>query len=227
MKLRNRRDDRPSPVGVGVRFLRERPSTVVPLLRRETELSVERPLGSGGVARLTARFAAPAEGRPPTMTELRAALDELTGELDALVGAPLAAAPVARPDREVRELIETYRPRQRELLEVLRDDGELTSGEYARLRDHLERRGAEPAAPPPARPEPVPEAPIAAAPLAAERSLPPARPVPELLETFQITSLKQAGAVRARRQISFAEYMALKRHFESAEPGSGRSPGPE
>ena len=208
-----------------VRFLRRRPSAAVPLHRRETELSVERPLGGGGVARLTARFAAPPDGSSPTPAELRTALDGLAAELDAIVGLPLAAAPVDRADRELRELIETYRPRQQELLDVLRDDGELTVGEYARLREHLARQPVAPAAPLP-RAEPVPEAPIAAAPIAADRSLPPARPVPELLETFQITSLKQAGAVRARRQISFAEYMALKRHFESAGGGSDRDPRP-
>jgi hypothetical protein len=60
-------------------------------------------------------------------------------------------------------------------------------------------------------------------PLAAEPKLPPARPVPELLRTFQIASLRQAGAVRARRQISFAEYMALKRHFESTD-GDAKPP---
>jgi hypothetical protein len=49
--------------------------------------------------------------------------------------------------------------------------------------------------------------------------------VPELLRTFQIETLRQAGAVRARRQISFEEYMALKRHFEAASAGpDGRSP---
>ena len=195
----------------------------MPLHRRETELSVERPLGNGGVARLTARFAAAPDGAAPTPAELRTTLDALAAELDGIVGLPLAALPAERVDRELRELIETYRPRQQELLDVLRDDGELTGGEYARLREYLSHPRSSPAAPsPPARSEPVPEAPIAAAPIAAERSLPPARPVPELLETFQITSLKQAGAVRARRQISFAEYMALKRHFENTEPGLDR-----
>jgi hypothetical protein len=37
------------------------------------------------------------------------------------------------------------------------------------------------------------------------------------LRVYQINSLKQAGAVRARREISFSEYMALKRHFQEAE----------
>jgi hypothetical protein len=192
----------------------------MPLSRRETELSVERPLGPGGpaagVARLTVRFAPAPGGADPTPSELRAALVALTADLDAIVGPPLAAAPAARPDRELAELIETYRPRQRELVDLLRDDGEITPSEHDRLIAHLAERPAG-TLPPPRTPEPVPDQPIAAAPIGSERSLPPARPVPELLKLYQIASLKQAGAVRARRQISFAEYMALKRHFEEAE----------
>jgi hypothetical protein len=49
--------------------------------------------------------------------------------------------------------------------------------------------------------------------------------VEELLHTYQITSLRQAGAVRARRQISFDEYMSLKRHFAASEAGAP-DPGP-
>jgi len=202
----------------------------MPLARRETELSVERPLGPGGpsagVARLTIRFQAGAGGAEPTPSELRAALVALTADLDAIVGPPLAAAPAARPDRDLSELIETYRPRQRELVDLLREEGEITPSEHDRLVEHLRTTSAR-SAPTGRPPEPVPDQPIAAAPIGAERSLPPARPVPELLQAYQITSLKQAGAVRARRQISFAEYMALKRHFEQSEAGdasAGRAP---
>ena len=39
---------------------------------------------------------------------------------------------------------------------------------------------------------------------------------------YAVDSLKQAGAVRARREISFAEYMALKRHFQEAEANGER-----
>jgi hypothetical protein len=192
----------------------------MPIPRRETELSVERPIGlpgtPGGVARLTVRFAAAPDGSGPTVTDLRAALEAITGELEALVGPPLAAAPVGRPDRELSELVETYRPRQRELVDLLRDDGEITAGEHARLVQHLGARRAD-AVSEARPPESVLDRPIAAAPIAAERTLPPARPVAELLRMYEIASLKQAGAVRARRQISFAEYMALKRHFEDLE----------
>jgi len=183
------------------------------------------PGGAGGVARLTVRFPAGPDGSGPTPAELRATLVALTEELEALVGPPLAAAPVGRTDRDLPELVETYRPRQRELVDLLRDDGEITPAEHARLVQYV---GDRPVAsvPEPKALEPVPDRPIAAAPIGAERSLPPARPVAELLRTYQIVSLKQAGAVRARRQISFAEYMALKRHFETAETeakGSGSS----
>jgi hypothetical protein len=204
----------------------------VTVRRREVELSIERPVGPGAppgsVARLAARFDTGPGGEGPSPAELRVALDQLSADLDGLVGPLLAAAPVARPDRELNELVETYRPRQKDLVDLLRDDGELTPGEHGLLIAYLGRLPAA-AAPPPRRAEaptehPLAAVPIAAAPVAAERSLPPARPVPELLRTYQIDSLRQAGAVRARRQISFAEYMALKRHFEEAEQRTRSAP---
>jgi len=193
----------------------------VALRRREVELSVERPLGPepapGAVVRLSARFEVPDGATGPTPAELAAALDGLRADLDALVGAPLAAAPIPRSDRELGELVEAYHPRQRELIDLLRDEGEITTAEHARLAEYLGREGA-PRAPP--RPvEPPAPAPIAAVPLAAVPAE-SGRPVAELLRTYQISNLKQAGAVRARRQISFSEYMALKRHFEPSEPSA-------
>ena len=188
------------------------------LRRREVELSVERSAGPGEAAervRLTARFE-PADGTGPAPRELAEALERLRADLDALVGPPLAAAGIDRPDRELAELVNAYRPRQRELVDLLRDEGEITAGEQARLREYLAAGGL-PVPEPLALPvrSPVEDQPIAAMPIVAERGPDGARAVPELLRTYQIESLKQAGAVRARRQISFAEYMALKRHFEA------------
>jgi hypothetical protein len=186
---------------------------------REIELSVERPLGpegpAAGVARLSLRFDLDAEGKGPTPSELAAALDGLKADLDALVGLPIAGAGISRPDRDLTELIETYRPRQRELVDLLRGEGQLTPGEHALLVAYLPGQSAEPApAPLPGR---LADRPIAAVPIAADRFPDTSRPVPLLLREYQITSLRQAGAVRARRQISFSEYMALKRHFEELE----------
>ncbi len=200
----------------------------MPLRRREIELSVERPIGPvpspGAVVRLTARFESGEDGRGPTPSELAAALEALKADLDALVGPPIAAAPIARGDRELTELVETYRPRQKDLIDLLLADGELSPGEHRRLSEYLSLRPKEPAATPPVRPGlPMSEAPLAAVPIAAERSTEPTRPVAELLATYQISSLRQAGAVRARRQISFAEYMALKRHFEQEDKPSEKS----
>ncbi len=212
------------PVG-GVRFLGVRPSSGVPPRRREVELSVERPLGPSdeplGVVRLTARFDPEPGGGPPPVADLKAALADLVRELDSVVGPPVRPV-AARPERGLAELIETYRPRQRELIDLLLEEGEISPTEHAQLAANL------PAAPlpaaasprPPSRAEPAPERPAPAAPTAAERGLPAARPVPELLRLYQIATLRQAGAVRARRQISFAEYMALKRHFEASEPSA-------
>ncbi len=201
--------------------------------RREFELSVERPTGEGAVARLTVRWDAGGGGEKPSAEELRAGLEELRADLEVLLGAPLAAAPVARRDRDLAELVETYRPRQTELVDLLAADGEISDAERALLVAHLARS---PPSEPPRAPRSVPVAseprlpfadrPIAAAPLDAASAAPAGRAVPELLRTYEITSLKQAGAVRGRRQISFAEYMALKRHFEAAEPAPQRPAEP-
>jgi hypothetical protein len=199
----------------------------VPLERRQLELSVERPLGpdrlSDGTVHLTVRFEVSPGADSPTPQELAKALDVLRADLDALVGAPLAAVPARRVDRELSELVEAYRPRQRELVDLLRDDGEITDVEHARLAEYL----AGPAGPrtiPERMPEPILDQPIAAIPIGASAAPTPVRSVDELLRTFQISSLKQAGAVRARRQISFSEYMALKRHFESDAGAEKRGP---
>jgi len=200
----------------------------VPVRRREVELTVERPLRpdspSGGTVRLSARFEIAPDGTGPDHSELARALDELQADLDGIVGPLLAAAPVTRPDRDLTELVETYRPRQRELVDLLLGEGELTAGEHARLVEYL---GAPPA--PAERPPPERrfDTPIAAVPIVAGRVEEQGRPVPELLRLYQISSLKQAGAVRGRREISFAEYMALKRHFQEEEARAERHGGEE
>jgi hypothetical protein len=195
----------------------------MPARRRDIELSVERPLGPastpGATVRLTARFDV-GDGAGPTHAELAAALEQLQADLEGLVGSPIAAAGIARGHRELSELIETYRPRQRELIDLLLADGEISGEEHRLLREYLGGTSKE-SGPPPAGPvsvtvPPASEAPIAAMPIAAERTSEPVRPVEELIERYEITSLRQAGAVRGKREISFAEYMALKRHFEQA-----------
>jgi len=213
--------------------------------RREVELSVERPLEpdrpAAGVVRLSTRFEGGEPGQRPSPSELAQELDALKADLDALIGVPIAAVPATRPDRELTELIETYRPRQRELVDLLRDEGQLTPTEHARLAEHLARGGgaAKPVQPPviPAserllatvpidrEPPGPPQREVAPTPSLRSGESPVARPVPELLRAYQIASLRQAGAVRARRQISFAEYMALKRHFEDEGEGRGKASG--
>ena len=213
----------------GVRFLAGRPFGPVALRRRETELSLERPVGpdgpAGGVVRLTVRFDADGGAAPPSPNELAEALDGLKADLEALVGRPLAALPAQRADRELAELVEAYHPRQRALVDLLHEEGELTDAEHGRLAEYLAgtpppvpKSWPSPAAEPPARFD----QPISAVPIAAERSGDAPRSVAALIREFQIASLKQAGAVRARRQISFEEYMALKRHFQ---PADGPAPG--
>jgi hypothetical protein len=201
----------------------------VPLRRGDLELTVERPLGpepGAGVVRLSAHFTG-TDGSAPDPRELAHELDRLKADLDALVGAPLAAA-AARPDRPLDELIETYRPRQRELVDLLFEEGELTPGEHASLVAQTPG-GTATASPAPPAPRPsLTEAPLAAVGVVADPPAERGRPVPELLRTYEIETLRQAGAVRARRQISFDEYMALKRHFESngeAAAADGRRSG--
>lgn len=197
----------------------------MPVRRREIELTVERPLRSddpsGGTVRLSATFELPPDGSGPDHSALAQAFDGLRADLDGLVGPPLAAVPATRPDRDLTELVETYRPRQRELVDLLLGEGELTVGEHARLVEYLGAPPA-PAEPPSPAPERRIDAPIAAVPIVVGRADEGGRTVAELLRTYQIGSLKQAGAVRARREISFAEYMALKRHFQEAEASADR-----
>jgi hypothetical protein len=197
----------------------------VTVRRRETELSLERPLGpdgpAGGVLRLSVRLDADPSGAPPSPRELAESLDGLKADLDALLGVPIAALPATRVDRELPELVGTYRPRQRELVDLLRDEGEITPTEHLRLLDYLSTSTSAPEPPPPVpvRVEPRFDQPIAAVPISVDRPSESTRPVAELIRQYQIASLKQAGAVRARRQISFEEYMSLKRHFQPIEAG--------
>ena len=169
------------------------------------------------MVRLTVRVPAHEDGRRPSTDELAEALRSLESELDALIGETDRPAEPARTDRELTELLLAYRPRQPELIELLRADGEISEAEYRRLRAHLESHPVAPTPPPsaPARPPAAP--PVAAArPEEPARPVGAARPVELLTRTYQIETLKQAGAVRSRREISFEEYMALKRHFEAA-----------
>lgn len=195
----------------------------------ELEVTVEQevPDPAGGPPRrirLSTRLGAPDGSGADRAGQLAAAIDELSRALDGALGSsvtrPSVAAAPPRADRSFDELVEAYHPRQAELVDLLREEGQLTPGEHEMLRRYLTTPTAA-AAPPP----PVPAAPsIAEAPL--ERDRPPAAPrrVEELLAQYQIASLKQAGAVRARRQISYEEYMALKRHFAAEERAPAPSP---
>lgn len=190
----------------------------MPTPRRPIELTLERTLpdpngGAPVVLRVSTRWEPP-DGGSDAGRLLADEIRSLRAELDAAVAAVVpGGAPLTRPDRTLEELVGTYRPRQPELLDLLKDEGELSGREYELLRSHLvvpETHRPAPAG------VPITERPIAAAPLETDRSPSTPRPVEELLRAFQIASLKQAGAVRARRQISFEEYMSLKRHFASA-----------
>lgn len=183
------------------------------LRRTHLELSVERPLGRGadpseGIVRISSRFEV--IGEEPSIEELQRALDRLRTELGQLT------VYTSRADRTLDELVETYHPRQVELLDLLKDEGEITPVEFDRLKAHL-AGGASPvavAAPPP---HPSPST-ARGGPL--ERPGGAARNVEALLRDFRIENLRQAGVVRARREISFDEYMALKRHFEAPAPST-------
>ncbi len=196
--------------------------------RTGTDLTVEREveddLGVRRRYRISARFE-PGAGEPaPGPEETARLLAGLSGELDAALSAGPIPGAAVRPDRSVAELVEVYHPRQVELVELLLAEGELTRGESARLREYLSTGGA----PTPPVPEiggvPPTERPLAAAPLSQDRTSSSVRPVDELVRLYRIESLKQAGAVRGRRQISYEEYMALKRHFGSAETVASNEP---
>jgi hypothetical protein len=195
---------------------------------REVDLSIEREFLDGeGVPRklrVAARFTNESGDRPPTPEELAAAFRELDRDLEAARTGAGYRGPAPRSDRSRAELLETYRPRQPELVEALLADGEVTEREAEILRAALPPSRPRPSTPtsaPPRAPIPETDRPLAAMPLSNDRTPTTPRPVAELLATFQIGSLKQAGAIRARRQISYDEYMALKRHFGASDPAAG------
>ena len=175
--------------------------------RREIEITIERPLSRGptageGTVRLAERVEFDEGMEGPPAEAIRDAFERLRRAAATLaLGEP-------RPDRSIDELIETYRPRQPELLELLREEGELTPAEFERLSAHLATGAPAPAA---GKPPPPPTSP----PGRVERPPPSVRSVDDLIRQYRIESLRQAGIIRARREISFDEYMTLKRHFES------------
>jgi hypothetical protein len=198
----------------------------VPLKPVTIELSVERetPASEGRPARrirLTAQFAPGSTDGLPSAEELSTALQELTDRLDDGLGRDEALSPaVSSSDRSLEDLVENYRPRQVELIDLLLEEGEVSPAEHERLREFLleERTGELPSSGSTvAATDPV----VTKTP--SDRAPPPVRSVDELLRAYQIGSLRQAGAVRGRREISYDEYMLLKRHF-SAAPDPGSSP---
>jgi hypothetical protein len=201
-------------------FLRPASLEGVTLPPSEIELSVEREIvddsgGSPRRVRLVARL--PRDG--PAGSIEPAQLSEWVAELGRLLDTTLEKLPGSRlrhpprADRSLEDLVEAYHPRQAELVELLREEGELTNAEHDRLRQYLAIPTA--ASVPPPSP-PVGRS-IAEAPLERDRAPATPRSVADLLTLYQIQSLKQAGAVRARRQISYEEYMAVKRHFAAAD----------
>jgi hypothetical protein len=192
------------------------------------ELSVERELapapdGSPRRARLSAEFEA--TGAPdaygPEAADVGAALVGLARRLEEGIERA-EMKPPERPERSLAELVERYHPRQAELVQVLFEDGEITEKERALLAEHV---ATLPASSRRSSPERAPAAASNRGAVRAERGgeVPTGggRPVPELLSTYRIHTLKEAGAVRARRQISYDEYMALRRHFSTDAATAG------
>ena len=203
--------------------------------KREIVITVEREVtGPDGASRrfsLSARFDRERASGAPSAEELGEATRSLVRQLEAALAHAGYPVPAARADRQLAELVETYRPRQSELVDVLEADGELTHGEAERLRTHLAAGPVKATAPTTAAAAApselaITDRPLAALPLANDRTPATPRPVAELITQYRIESLRQAGAVRARRQISFEEYMALKRHFAQASEGERAAPDP-
>lgn len=151
--------------------------------RTEYELTVEQELpaaadGAPRRARLTARFHGEPDDAGPEGDELARSLRELADRLAKAAEAAGVGRPTSeeRPERSLGELLETYRPRQAELVELLHADGELTDAEFAALRARVT-----------SSPPPLDETPVARPP---STPRPGARPVEELLRTYQIASLR-------------------------------------
>ena len=190
----------------------------MPLKRAKLELCVERsrslsPGSPPTLVRLSAEFDVPAGGSPPAEAELREAAQALLEDMDRLW--PNEARENAEGERSLEELLEAFHPRQPELVELLRDEGTISPQEYETLRRHfgpVSRVGG------PSGRHATPFVGGAADRRPEGGARGAARTVPELLRIYGIESVKQAGAVRARRQISFEEYMALKDYFAKSLP---------
>jgi hypothetical protein len=195
------------------------------LRRTSLTLGLERDsAGPGGASeriRISATYDAGEDPSSLGLEELRSALARLREELDGIAGGRTG-------ERPLDELVETYRPRQAELVDLLREEGEISGPEAERLQGYLAQlpAAAEPPRPMPSDLPPPTDRPIAAMPLENDRTPTTPRPVALLLDQYRIETLKQAGAVRARRQISFEEYMALKRHFSAAPVPVTPGPSP-
>ncbi len=115
--------------------------------RRPIELTLERTVTpAGSPTPITVRVSTTWD--PAAASDASGALAEemarLGEQLDAAVALVAPDAVRRRPDRTVPELVDAYHPRQPELVDLLRDEGELTPGEHAALRAHLEPTPAPP-----------------------------------------------------------------------------------
>ncbi|MDE1820140.1 MAG: hypothetical protein KGJ23_07650 [Euryarchaeota archaeon] len=163
----------------------------------------------------------PAEGAEVTTEEVQAAVKLLSHHLESAIatlseGGPSGAGP--RPDRPLPDLLETYRPRNLELVDALLWEGELTPTEHQVLQAAVRTPPERASKGPPPKTAPPPEAPLATIAPSASSSQGPARTSPRsvdaLLRELDLKDMRDANRARGRRMISYEEWAALKSHFE-------------
>ncbi len=207
---------------------------LMPARRKDVTVSLEQEVPSGeGEAPRRIRVTMtlePGEDGKVAPAETAEAIQTLSSVLESSASSlALASGGTTgpRPDRSLSELVESYRPRDLQLLDALLWEGEITPTEHEMLRSQLPKPGAvaakvplpskEVAPSPPPSPTPAPTSPPTAARPAASATgtaRPSARSVDQLLRELAIQDLRDVNRARGRELISYDEWAALKAHFE-------------
>lgn len=201
----------------------------MPARRKDLTVSLEQEVPSSeGEAPRRLRVAMtlePGEDGKVSPSETSEAVRELSDLLQSSASSLASASGSStgpRPDRSLSELVQTYRPRDLELLDALLWEGEITPTEHELLRSQLPKPGAvattapSPSTEVPASPTPAPTStPAPARPVPASGTArPSARSVDQLLRELGIQDLRDVNRARGREMISYEEWAALKAHFQ-------------
>jgi hypothetical protein len=200
----------------------------MPARRDRLEISLEEDFPSAGDEpprrlTLTWQLTPPEEGTIP-WEEIRATIEELRNLLKASreVLVPPEGGPwptVPHEERSLEELLETYRPRSKELVDALLWEGQLTPTEHERLLQAVTQGPARREGSPPRGEDGGSERPPSQSPSSRRGGRPPRSPQ-ELVAELHLQDLKDANRARFQRLISYEEWVRLKEYFASGPPSS-------